>query len=181
MPSCLRVIRDTGAGQVLAWVAPGAVLPVRQAEGAADMRWGMIPPAGKTARGRPILQPLPFLRAETVFDGPDVASLARGIVRVAGWSERIGAGPGGALWHVVPARGGPFGLAALLHRWRAPDGRSVLQGAVLTCSPTPQLAATHNRMPVLLDPAQEEDWLAGSAPPPLLPPPEGRLSLRRAG
>jgi len=63
----------------------------------------------------------------------------------------------------------PFAMAGLR------DGERF---TIVTCAPTPDLAAIHDRMPVILTPDSEAAWLAGADPAEVLRPYEGRLVAR---
>jgi putative SOS response-associated peptidase YedK len=53
----------------------------------------------------------------------------------------------------------PFGLAGLWDVWRKPDGRKVESFTIVTTEPNDLIQPIHNRMPVILHPEEEEQWL----------------------
>lgn len=53
----------------------------------------------------------------------------------------------------------PFGLAGLWDVWRKPDGRKVESFTIITTEPNDLIQPIHNRMPVILQPEDEEQWL----------------------
>ena len=53
----------------------------------------------------------------------------------------------------------PFGLAGIWSSRINPDGRKVATCAILTCPPNQLMAGIHNRMPVIVDPANRSRWL----------------------
>ncbi len=70
-------------------------------------------------------------------------------------------GPAGhRLRHHIAPQGQPlFALAGLWERWgTAPE--EIETFTIITCQPNETMAAIHTRMPVILDPADHETWLA---------------------
>ena len=53
----------------------------------------------------------------------------------------------------------PFGLAGLWDTWRKPDGKRVESFTIITTEPNELVRPVHNRMPVILRPEDEEQWL----------------------
>ena len=53
----------------------------------------------------------------------------------------------------------PFGLAGLWDVWRRPDGKKVESFTIITTEPNDLIEPIHNRMPVILRPEDEEQWL----------------------
>lgn len=62
----------------------------------------------------------------------------------------------------------PFGFAGLWERWEK-DGSAIESCTILTTEPNELLRSIHNRMPVILEPADYDEWLDRSvqAPDPL--------------
>lgn len=54
-----------------------------------------------------------------------------------------------------------FAFAGLYDRWVSPEGAVVHSCAVLTCEPNSFMRGIHDRMPVILDPADYDLWLLG--------------------
>jgi putative SOS response-associated peptidase YedK len=59
----------------------------------------------------------------------------------------------------------PFGLAGLWDVWRKPDGKRVESFTIITTEPNELVRPVHNRMPVILKPEDEEQWLDASRTP----------------
>ena len=59
-------------------------------------------------------------------------------------------------------------FAGLLAHWQAPDGAAVLSCALLTRAAAPAIADIHDRMPLVLSPADYEAWLAAEQRPEVL-------------
>ncbi len=55
--------------------------------------------------------------------------------------------------------GQPFAFAGLWESWHSPDGDHVLSTTIITTAPNTFMADIHNRMPVILDPADYAQWL----------------------
>ncbi|HSE84729.1 MAG TPA: SOS response-associated peptidase [Candidatus Binatia bacterium] len=53
----------------------------------------------------------------------------------------------------------PFALAGLWDVWRKPDGKKVESFTIITTEPNDLIQRMHNRMPVILLPENEEQWL----------------------
>ena len=113
-----------------------------------DARWGLEPPGG----GRPIVN----ARRETLAAKPLFARADRVLVPADGWYEWLRAEDGRRarpqpFLHTVDG-GSPFALAAIARRGTL---------AILTTAANAACARLHDRMPVVLGSAAEENaWLA---------------------
>jgi putative SOS response-associated peptidase YedK len=56
----------------------------------------------------------------------------------------------------------PFAFAGLWDEWRKPDGKKVESFTIITTEPNDLIEPIHNRMPVILQPEDEEQWLDAS-------------------
>ncbi|MGG1661143.1 SOS response-associated peptidase [Brevibacillus sp. NRS-1366] len=52
-----------------------------------------------------------------------------------------------------------FSIAGLYDTWMSPDGRKLSTCTIITTSPNSLVADIHDRMPAILHPADEADWL----------------------
>jgi len=59
----------------------------------------------------------------------------------------------------------PFAFAGLWDVWRKPDGKPVESCTIITTEPNELVRPIHNRMPVILQPEDEEQWLDASRTP----------------
>jgi putative SOS response-associated peptidase YedK len=59
----------------------------------------------------------------------------------------------------------PFGLAGLWDVWWKPDGKRVKSFTIITTEPKELVRPIHNRMPVILQPEDEDQWLDASRTP----------------
>jgi putative SOS response-associated peptidase YedK len=140
------------------------------------LAWGLIP---RWARDPTIARHTFNARAETVAVKPafrDAFRKRRCVVPVSRWIEWTG--PAGARVPVaIEPPEGLGGFAGLWDEWVAPDGERRRTFTVLTCTPVPALAAIHDRMPLLLAPADWSAWVEcrdGAGPP---PPMEGPFRI----
>jgi len=176
------------AEAVASWreAVPGDVVPV-VAGGPrrfVPMRLGMIPMGRQNARKRPVLETIVNARGETLFAKSAFAGLARGLLPVGGWYEWTGEGRRRRQRWVVRMPGRPvMALAAVWDVWKAPGGAEVASFATVTCAPNAEVAAVHDRMPVILAPDAWPVWLGeaeGDLAALLLPPPDGILAVEPA-
>ncbi|HYE01301.1 MAG TPA: SOS response-associated peptidase, partial [Alphaproteobacteria bacterium] len=124
-------------------------------------------------------------RGETVAEKPafrQAFARRRGLVPADGFTE----------WREVGAKrkqpllirrqdGAPMAFAALWEVWSR-GGAPVLTCSIVTTGPNAEMAAVHDRMPVILDPADFALWLDPAAPAPILqdllrPAPDGLLRI----
>ncbi|PWR21846.1 SOS response-associated peptidase [Zavarzinia compransoris] len=154
--------------------APGQALPIVGERGARRSlilsRWGMIPPwATGPSDGR--LTTI-NARAETLETSKLYGPCWHGrrcLVPADGWYEWRQIGKGKQPHFIARADGAPFAFAGLWSLWRGADGAPVVSHTIVTTVATPALAGLHERMPVVLDPGDYDDWLHAAVPPrPLL-------------
>jgi putative SOS response-associated peptidase YedK len=172
-------------------VAPGQdVASVRQiAEGGRRVlelrRWGLVPPWADDPR---IGNRLVNARAETARGKPAYRRAfqqRRCLIPADGFYEWAG-GPGSREpYHVSLDAGELFGLAGLWERWGGASGDRVESCTILTTEANERLRPIHDRMPVILDPADYALWLDPAMHDPerlaalLRPGPAAALRLRR--
>ncbi|MCP1490128.1 putative SOS response-associated peptidase YedK [Peribacillus frigoritolerans] len=53
----------------------------------------------------------------------------------------------------------PFGMAGLWESWKSPEGIRIYSCSVITTVPNELMTSIHDRMPVILKPEDEKDWL----------------------
>ena len=128
------------------------------------LRWGLLP---HWVRGDPkkVRQPI-NARAETVATSPmfrDAFARRRCLVPIDSFYEWQ-VTPDGKQPHAVARRDGQvMVLAGLWDGWRGGDGEVVRSYTVVTTNAVDQLGHLHERMPVVLEPADWPAWL-GEAP-----------------
>jgi putative SOS response-associated peptidase YedK len=123
------------------------------------LNWGLVPHftrALKTAR-RPV-----NARAETVATSGMFAGAfksRRCIVPADAYYEWRAAADGKQPFAVARADGAPLALAGLWEGWRSADGETLRSFAIVTTAANAAMAGLHDRMPVILEPADWALWL----------------------
>lgn len=144
-------------------VTPALSLPVvrQDAAGHRDFvfaRWGLLPSWVKEPEG--MSQPI-NARAETAAAKPmfrHAFRKSRVLVPADAYYEWQAVDSGKQPWLIRLKDGSPIGFAGLLEHWAGPAGE-VLTFALLTTAPNPLMAKIHDRMPVIIPPADYARWL----------------------
>jgi putative SOS response-associated peptidase YedK len=129
------------------------------------LRWGLVPFWAKDAK---IAYSTINAMAETVATKPafrDAFKSRRCLVPADGFYEwqKLDAKTKQP-YRIVMAEGSPMAFAGLWERWKDPaSGETVRSFTIITTAPNALCAPIHNRMPVILDPADFPTWL-GEAP-----------------
>jgi len=167
--------------------APMQMLPVvRQRPGgervAHLLRWGLLP---GWAKDPGIATRLINARAETLAEKPAFRAAYRArrcIVPASGFYEWKAVPGGKQPYYIQPANDELFGLAGLWERWTRPEGTPIDTFTVITTAANATMQALHERMPVILQPADYGPWLSRDTAPErlgqlLAPCPDGMLSM----
>lgn len=149
-------------------IAPGQMIPVIRmgSKGAVEftpMHWGLIPSWAKEKR---IGYKLINARGETLDEKPSFKrsfSAHRCLIPADGFYE----------WKVVAGQkrkqpyffqmkeGGLFGFAGLWSSWRDKANEEIVVSCtIITTEPNLDVVEIHNRMPVILQPEQYEEWMS---------------------
>jgi putative SOS response-associated peptidase YedK len=173
-------------------VAPGQanpVITVNSPRALALMQWGLVPGWAKAPKSD---YSTINARVETVAEKPTYRKALKSqrcLVPATGyyeWQAQAGAGRGAKQPFFMQLADGEaelFAFAGLYDVWRGPDGQELYSYAILTTEATPQLAAVHARMPIILPRAAEERWLDPQLSEPvrllerIQPPPADRVRL----
>lgn len=144
------------------------VLAVRQRDGARDLgrlRWGLVP--GRWAEkkgGRPLIN----ARAESLATQPAFAEsfrTRRCLIPADGFYEWLSDERGKRpVWLSRPDCE-LFAFAGLWAELSRGDGEALHSCAIVTCAPNATLRPIHDRMPVVLEPESESEWLDPERPP----------------
>ena len=123
------------------------------------MHWGLIPHwAADPSIGNRTIN----ARAETLTELPSFKSLVtrcRCIIPADGFYEWRKEGKRKVPMWVHLKTKEPFGLAGLWDVWRKPDGKKMESFTIITTEPNELIEPIHNRMPMILRPEDEEQWL----------------------
>ena len=132
------------------------------------LRWGLIPPWAKDEK---IGYKLINARSETLAEKSSFRKAyqnKRCLIVADSYYE----------WMQTPNRkipmriklksGEPFGLAGLWESWKSPAGQSLHTCTIITTSSNELTSSIHDRMPVILDPRDEQKWLDPSVNDPYL-------------
>ncbi len=158
----------TGPRYNIAPSQPILIVRARETDGreGALVRWGLIPSWSKDEGiGLRTIN----ARSETAPEKPafrDAFRKRRCIVPADGFYEWKKLGGEGKQPMLIRAAGGtPLGMAGLWESWPSPSGDTVESGTILTCAPNEMMSAIHDRMPVILDPAEYDEWLNSETTP----------------
>lgn len=137
---------------------------------AVNLRWGLVP---MWAKDEKISYSTINARAETVASKPtfrEAFKRRRCLVAADGWYEWQEVGPKQKQpYRFTLNPEGPFAFAGLWERWERPE--KVVESCTIIVTEGNELTKRiHDRMPVILDPADHDAWLDGSAGVELLRP-----------
>ncbi len=123
------------------------------------MRWGLLPGFVKDPKKFPTLI---NARSEEVLVKPSFRHAVRRrrcLIPADGFYEWTGPKGKRRPFHLMPHPPRLIAFAGLYERWQDPQGGELDTVTILTCEANRTVAALHDRMPVVLDPEQYEDWL----------------------
>lgn len=163
-------------------VAPSTEVPVVVQRGGrrilGNVRWGLVPRSAKSLRSGP--HPI-NARAETVATNRlfrDLLARHRCLVVADSFFEWAPGEGGKRPFRLQLASREPFAMAGLWDGWReptaGPEALWLKSCAIVTTPANALVAKLHDRMPAILEPADEDPWLDPAVPPeealPLLRP-----------
>ena len=155
------------------WTPRSNVAPTEDAPGVrlrdgerelVQLRWGLVPYWSKDAK---IAYSTINAAAETVATKPafrEAFKRRRCLVATDGFYEWLKL-EGGAKqpYRIVMRDREPFGLAGLWERWKPGGDADPLETfTIITTAPNSVCAPIHNRMPVVIAPADFDAWLSGA-------------------
>jgi putative SOS response-associated peptidase YedK len=142
--------------------APGqelAVIPNNKPEELSFFRWGLIPFWAKDpAIGNKLIN----AKAETITGKPSFKNAFRSrrcLVPADSFFEWK-KDPEKTPFRILMKDERPFAMAGIWDRWTTSDGEIIHSFSILTTSPNELMTGIHDRMPVILDPADEKRWLS---------------------
>ncbi len=127
--------------------------------GAASVKWGLLPAWAKDAS---MAAKLVNARGETVAEKPAFRSAFRRmrcLIPADGFYEWEATPSGKQQWFIRLKSQGLLAFAGLWERWQAPDGTPLETAAIITTDANGLMRPVHNRMPVILQPADYATWL----------------------
>jgi putative SOS response-associated peptidase YedK len=141
-------------------IAPAAqVLIIRQNE-AAMVRWGLVP---RWAKDPSMGARMNNARAETVAEKPSFREAYRKrrcLIPANGFYEWKSESGRKQPYYIYPSSGELFSFAGLWEQWH-----DLQTCAIITTDANEKMAAVHERMPVIVSPAEYSAWLAGGEVP----------------
>jgi putative SOS response-associated peptidase YedK len=123
------------------------------------LKWGLIPYHEKDPKGG---RKPPIARAETVATSGlfrDAFVRRRCLVPADAFYEWKPVAAGKQPYAIARQDGEVMAFAGLSERWHAPDGEIVRTFAIITTAANAEMAELHDRMPVILEPADWPVWL----------------------
>lgn len=127
-----------------------------------SLRWGLIP---FWAKDPSIGNRMINARAETIAEKPSFRTAyrkRRNLILADGFYEWQKSGSGKIPWFITTADRSPFAFAGLWEDWTDKEsGESIQSTTIVTTAANDFVSNLHHRMPVILEPANGERWLAG--------------------
>jgi putative SOS response-associated peptidase YedK len=125
----------------------------------AMLRWGLIPAWAKnpTIGAQPINAKAETLAEKAMFR--NAFKRRRCLVPADGFYEWKQEGGRKQPVYICMKDGEPFAMAGLWEHWESPDQEPIDSCVLITTEPNDLLAPIHNRMPVILDATDYEQWL----------------------
>jgi putative SOS response-associated peptidase YedK len=142
------------------------ILNIRRTDGgreAALLKWGLVPSWAKDVS---IGAKLINARSETITEKPsfrEAFKRRRCIIPSDGFYEWQRSGGRKQPYFFLMRDEHLFGFAGLWEKWRDADGHVLETCTILTTEANEVLEPVHDRMPVILHPADYELWLGGDA------------------
>ncbi|MBP9591052.1 MAG: SOS response-associated peptidase [Steroidobacteraceae bacterium] len=122
--------------------------------------WGLVP---SWSKDRAIGARMINARGETLREKPSFRSAYRRrrcLVLADGYYEWQRSGAVKQPFFISLASGEPFGMAGLWETWSDPAGGDPFESCcIVTTAPAAAVAHVHDRMPVIVDPADYAEWL----------------------
>lgn len=145
-------------------------------------RWGFLPAFVRDLSKFPLIF---NARAEGIAEKPSYRAAIRRrrcLVLADGFYEWRRIGKARHPFLIRRADRGPLALGGLWETWNDRDGSEIDTACIITCEANGTIAALHDRMPVILDPAAFDVWLDPNADshdvlPLLRPAPDDLLEI----
>ncbi|MDH3208062.1 MAG: SOS response-associated peptidase [Gemmatimonadota bacterium] len=121
------------------------------------LTWGLVP-GWQDTPGRPLIN----ARCESVLSRPsfsEAVARRRCLVPADGFYEWKREGASKLPFWIHPTEGGVLSFAGIWERWSRPGSEPRHTYAILTMPPSVEVAAIHDRMPVVVGDADRDAWL----------------------
>jgi len=139
------------------------VIPTRDMQREARrMRWGFIPSWAKDAS---VGSRLINARAEGIDTTPSFRAAfkyRRCLIPADSFYDWLPTAQGKQPYRIMLASGELFAFAGLWERWKDRQGEALESCCIVTCAPNELAARFHDRMPVIIAPADYDTWLTGT-------------------
>lgn len=123
------------------------------------LRWGLIPPWAKDEKlGFKMIN----ARAETLAEKKSFKNAyknKRCLIIADSFFEWKRINDKKVPMRIKLKNGMPFGMAGLWEAWKSPNGKFIYSCAVITTNSNTLMSPIHNRMPVIIKPENEKEWL----------------------
>lgn len=127
------------------------------------LQWGLIPFWAKDTK---IASQLINARAETLAEKPSfkhALAKRRCLIPADGFYEWKKQPGGNQPYYIRRRDGGLFAFAGLWEEWKSPEGELRQTCTIITTEPNELMSTLHHRMPVILKPKHEAEWLDPAA------------------
>ncbi len=133
------------------------------------MQWGLIPSwAGDSQKAREIRKGTYNARSESLHEKPSFREpLIKGrcLILAHGFFEWQHVKGAKIPWYIRLKNEAPFAFAGLYDSWRNPENGEIIKScSIITTRANPLMERIHNtkkRMPVILTPDNEKEWISG--------------------
>ncbi len=129
----------------------------------ADFKWGLLPFWAKDPK---IGNKLINARAETLSEKPSfkyALTNRRCLIPADGWYEWKKQTGGNQPYYLRRKDSELFAFAGLWEEWKTPEGEMLATCTIITVKPNELMAQIHHRMPALIKPQHEAEWLDPAA------------------
>lgn len=144
-------------------VAPGQSMPVvvdNQTKNELRlMKWGLVPSWAKEAK---VCYKMINARSEGIETKPSFRHAyksQRCLVPANGFYEWQRSTSGKVPYYITLANQNLFSFAGLWEHWQQPSGQSLETYTIITTQANSDMEHIHDRMPVIISPQYEDDWL----------------------
>lgn len=128
-------------------------------------RWGLVP---FWAKNPSIGYKMINARKETILEKPayrEAVKTRRCLIPIDGFYEWQKSGKSKIPFRIIPTNTQVVSLAGLCETWKQPNGETLYTFTIITQEANDKISHIHNRMPAMLLPEIEEQWLDSEISP----------------